>query len=318
MTYAAGAVACTLAFAATLLATTRCRLSCDARLRAAALLLPTAQLALCLLVLYGERRYGMPAAYPLLLAAAFALCGAGDVALLRAGAQAQGRRMREEELRAARCGEEASRAYSELLGCNAARMRELCRGLSGELGVLRGAIERGEAPGFDEVESSLRILEEETKTAYCANKTANAVLLLKAAECRRQEVAFGFEGEVPAGLSIDETHLCSVLANLLDNALNAARQAGAEEGRVRAACVVKGAYLVVEVANTCAADSREHARGSQTAAAGALREHGWGLQIVSELAERYEGRFSLGQSASGEMVATAVLKCVPRADSQPA
>lgn len=315
MTFAVAAAICVLVFAATLLATTRCQPSCGARLRAAAVLLPTAQLALCLLVLYGERRYGMPAAYPLLLAAAFALCGAGDVALLRAGAQAQGRRMREEELRAARCGEEASRAYSELLRCNAVRMRELCRGLSEELDALRGALERGEAPAFDEVESSLRILEEETRTAYCANKTANAVLLLKAAECRRQEVAFGFEGEVPAGLSIDETHLCSVLANLLDNALSAARQAGAGEGRVRAACAVKGAYLVVEVANTYAAASREHTRGSQTAAAGALREHGWGLQIVGELAERYEGQFSLEQSAPGEMVATAVLKCVPRSVS---
>ncbi|MGN0072638.1 MAG: GHKL domain-containing protein [Coriobacteriales bacterium] len=281
------------------------------------LLLPTAQLALCLLVLYGERRYGMPAAYPLLLAAAFALCGAGDIALLRAGARAQGRRMREEELRAARCGEEASRAYSELLGCNAARMRELCQGFSEELGAIKDAIECGEAPVFDEVESSLRTLEDETRTAYCANKTANAVLLLKAAECRRQDVAFGFEGEVPAGLSIEGTHLCSVFSNLLDNALTVACQTGAGEGRVKAACTVKGAYLVVEVANTCAADGGEHARESQAAAAGALREHGWGLQIVSELAERYEGRFSLEQSAPGEMLATAILKCVPRSGCQP-
>ena len=117
---------------------------------------------------------------------------------------------------------------------------------------------------------------------------------------------------MPAGLEIDEAQLCSVLSNLLDNAVEGA--AGAAEGEhwVRVSAGARGAYLVIEVLNSCEPGALKCAVRAGGRPGSALREHGWGLQIVGELAKCHSGSFYLIQSGSEEVTAVVVLKCVPR------
>ena len=282
------------------------------RLWVAAMALPLAQLLAALLVLYCARAGGLSALHGLGVLAALVLCGVGDCALVKTGVRLQGSRLREQELQAAESSREAAQAYAELLKSNAEKMTQACQGFAEQLEALQEEMRAGEELLFDEIECSLDAMEEQVWTSYTANKTANAVLLLKAALCRERGIGFAFEGEVPAVLEIDEAQLCSVLSNLLDNAVEGA--AGAAEGEhwVRVSAGVRGAYLVIEVLNSCESGALKYAVKAGGRPGSALREHGWGLQIVGELAKRHGGSFALKQSRPDEVTAVVVLKCVPR------
>ncbi|MGN0077934.1 MAG: sensor histidine kinase [Coriobacteriales bacterium] len=306
---------CALVCVATCVLLARSCVKGGSRLWVAAMALPLAQLLAALLVLYCVQAGGLSVLHGLGVLAALALCGVGDCALVRTGIHLQGRRLREQELQAAESNREAARAYAELLEGNTEKMAQACQGFAEQLEALQEGMRAGEEPLFGELECSLDAMEEQTRTSYTANKTANAVILLKAALCGERGVAFAFEGEVPAALEIDEAQLCSVFSNLLDNAIEGA--AGVAEGArwVRASAGARGAYLVIEVVNSCAPGALKHTFGAGRRPGSALREHGWGLQIVDELAKRHDGSFSLKQSAPEEVTAVVVLKCVPRQGS---
>lgn len=159
--------------------------------------------------------------------AAMAFCCAGDCALAKGSAQVRGKAANAERLRSARERERAVREYEKLLEKSTCQMQGLCGEFSEELRELKTQM-TGEECDFSEVEAALESLEEGTRTCFCANKTANAVVLLKAKVCADDGISFGFEGVVPEALDIDDLQLCSVFSNLLDNAISAAHEADGE------------------------------------------------------------------------------------------
>ena len=204
----------------------------------------------------------------------------------------------------------------------------------------------GESHMFDGVEAALGELESETRSRYCEHKTANAIIALKAATCQREGVDFEFSGYVPQDIELEDLEMCSVLSNLLDNALNAARGGvqGANESTdadsdgaadasassnetaasadvaardaaqsgafVHLTCQTKGAYLVVRVLNSCSLEAANSKNGTKPrrTSSDSMRKHGWGMQIVEQIAQRHDGRFTLDRGTPGEAAATVVLK----------
>ena len=205
----------------------------------------------------------------------------------------------------------------------------------------------GESHMFDGVEAALGELESETRSRYCEHKTANAIIALKAATCQREGVDFEFTGSVPQNIELEDLEMCSVLSNLLDNALNAAREGaarGADESTdadsdgaadasassnetaasadvaardaaqsgafVHLTCQTKGAYLVIRVLNSCSLEAANSKNGTKPrrTSSDSMRKHGWGMQIVEQIAQRHDGRFTLDRGTPGEATATVVLK----------
>lgn len=293
--------------------------------------MPAAQLVLAVVVLALIWTHGMAAVYVLAVVAAMAFCCVGDCALAKGSAQVRGRAANVERLKSACERERAVREYEELLEKNASQMQRLCGEFSAELRGLKAQMASGECD-FSEVEAALESLEKGMRTRFCANKTANAILLLKARACADNGVSFGFEGAVPEALDIDDLQLCSVFSNLLDNAINAAREANSEHDVgagdnidasggervdvgalgpfVRVRCSTQGAYLTVAIENSCKEDvpSRLRFRHGKSS----VREHGWGLEIVEQIAKEHDGSFSLKRLTPNQATAIAVLKCVKR------
>lgn len=123
-------------------------------------------------------------------------------------------------------------------------------------------------------------------------------------------MAFEAHADVPARVAIDDVDLCALFSNMLDNGINGAVKA---EGRrfVRLDASVRGAMLVVRVANSCRPRSGESSvklgkRGRQGRRT--VDSHGWGLDILGALAERYNGSFE--SAAKGDQwVASMVVRC---------
>ncbi len=92
---------------------------------------------------------------------------------------------------------------------------------------------------------------------------------------------------------VDDIDLCSVLFNLLDNAIEACEKLD-KERRIKLVMFQHKAYLVVRVINT-ADDSMIEKNTELITTKTDKKNHGMGTKIVSEIARKYNGFFNTEQ-----------------------
>ena len=108
--------------------------------------------------------------------------------------------------------------------------------------------------------------------------------------------------------NIRSVDLCAILGNLLDNAIEAARQVPDRSGRTVTLTIRRiHQMLVIKVENTFAAAPIQENGGLKTTKTGGGL-HGWGLKSARTAAEKYDGMVQT--SVSGEVFrAVATLSC---------
>ncbi len=131
---------------------------------------------------------------------------------------------------------------------------------------------------------------------FCDNPIIDVIADVKHADCCDSGIQAEFALEVPRKMpSIPDVELCAVFANLIDNALDAAKAArapgGVPEPFVEVRSEVRGNMLAVSTRNSVvdqavnAGASRNRARKQFKS----VEDHGWGLSIVEEIAARHGG-----------------------------
>ena len=112
----------------------------------------------------------------------------------------------------------------------------------------------------------------------------DAVAADKARRCQAEGIALELRLALPQDLPLDGPALCSVFANLLDNAMEACLRLPAEARQITCSAVCRGGYLIVQERNPlpppldAEARRRRHADG-----------RGLGLEILEQIARRYDG-----------------------------
>ena len=126
------------------------------------------------------------------------------------------------------------------------------------------------------------------RAAWCANTAVNAVLsgyIGQAEECGCQVSA---EVGIPEELPYGEMDLCIVLANTLENAIHACREAPEGERQIELRLeLTDNRRISFSLVNACPRPVRFSADGLP--AAPAKEGHGLGLQSVRSVADRYGG-----------------------------
>lgn len=122
------------------------------------------------------------------------------------------------------------------------------------------------------------------------NALLDYLLNCKTAEARKQEIKTYTEIILPANLQIDETALCSILANLLDNAIEASRREEDADLQIVISCTP--GYLTCRISNRVSTDVMETNPELHTTKADAVN-HGYGLKIVRETVTRCDGMLQM-------------------------
>lgn len=119
---------------------------------------------------------------------------------------------------------------------------------------------------------------------FCQNTLVNAIASNKAAECRKNEIDFDFDLRVPETLNIEEIDICKAYVNIFDNAINAAKAIdGKRYVKIKSFTDESDGMLYITGENNVAPDY-EDKKKSRTG------EHGYGLRILRDTAEKYGGR----------------------------
>ncbi len=125
---------------------------------------------------------------------------------------------------------------------------------------------------------------------YSANPTVNAVLYHKTDMARRKEIDISVSIDASESFPFERSDICSVFANLLDNAIREA--ADTERGFVSVTAARKKGLLFIEVTN-----STKKSFDMEGAKLPTDKEdkgnHGLGLAIVDNIAKKYDGSFML-------------------------
>lgn len=162
----------------------------------------------------------------------------------------------------------------------------------------------GEAMQYlNELQAPVR---EMTDTFWTGDTTADYLINEKSARAKADHTAFDAQVEFPSGMCIKSADLCAILGNLLDNALEAARQvADPKERFVRLTIRRINHLLIIKVENSaCAAPVSENGALKTTKTEQGL--HGWGLKSARTAAEKYDGALQTSY-ADGTFRAVATL-----------
>lgn len=139
---------------------------------------------------------------------------------------------------------------------------------------------------------------------YCENRVVDAVAAHYDAMAKSREVSVRWTLDLPRELPVKEVDFCSVLGNLVENAIVAARNC--EEGRRNAsvkASVFSGSAITLVVENGFTGTVRIAENGFPLSDREA---HGIGLSSVAAIARKYDGALTVSTEGS-TFVATVVL-----------
>ena len=149
---------------------------------------------------------------------------------------------------------------------------------------------------FEELDAYLGTLEQDLDSIDIAIRTGNvgldAILSSKVSIARKNNIEVNCTAKVPDQLKISDVHLCAIVGNLLDNAIEACEKIKSEEGNqfpqkfIRIYIGMFKQQLYISVSNSTNA---KHRRRLNELVTSKLGEHGFGLRRIDKIAEQYDG-----------------------------
>lgn len=115
------------------------------------------------------------------------------------------------------------------------------------------------------------------------------ILSQKAAFARQQNVETSIHAEYPKDCKIDPVDLCTILTNLLDNAMEACGKLPEASAKILSVTIRRiNQFIIIQIANSCIEEpviSKGNFKTSKTD----KRHHGWGMKNVRLAVEKYHG-----------------------------
>ncbi len=192
--------------------------------------------------------------------------------------------------------EEQARRHLEEVRSIHAEMRGYKHDFHHHLQALKGQLEAGEVDRvlsyIEQLDRSLQNVDTLLKTG---NVTVDAILSAKLAQAKADGIAVTVEAVVPDRLALSDLELSIVIGNLLDNAIEACREATGEKF-IRLTVRMKGKMMYFYLLNAAGNKKRKVGSLFRTGKTGA---HGFGLHRAEAILKAHGGwvKFNSEQGA---------------------
>ncbi len=144
----------------------------------------------------------------------------------------------------------------------------------------------------DYLAKTVAAIEALTPVRYCENETVNLIISSFVNKARKLRVTLQADINLPEELNFNDTELCALLSNALENAINAASQVEEENLRkVYIHAIINGDRLVISTENAYVGtiEMEGELPKSKSNEAG----HGFGIKSMVAIVERYGGLYSI-------------------------
>lgn len=248
-----------------------------------------------------------PTKWPMImLCVAAVLCVIADAILYYIMVRSSQNEKLREELRFKDYQNELNLEYYKTAEENSVETRKLRHDLANIIQTAYEIVKNGSEADRTAAEHMLDQLRKEVEDIkiekFCPNTLVNAIASSKAAECRKQNIAYSFDLRVPSSLGIDEVDICKAYVNIFDNAVNAAAAVEGDRSiKIKSFVDENDGMLYISSENAVAPDYGKKKKDR-------AGEHGYGLKILGDTAKKYGGQFVTNES---DGVFTAVLTMKP-------
>ncbi|GEM_PF-2468161 len=140
----------------------------------------------------------------------------------------------------------------------------------------------------DKIDNTYSLMEE----FRSGNKLLDYLLTQKVAEARQLHIKTAVDLDVPAGLPVNDRDLCGVVANLLDNAIEATKDIPEEKRDIQVSIRARKGYLIIKVRNAVDRNVLRDNPDLATTKKDAV-SHGIGTKLVRSIALRNQGTFTV-------------------------
>lgn len=185
---------------------------------------------------------------------------------------------------------QAQSDYYRQMRDNAHALSQIRSEMRIQLQVLQTELDQGD---YALVQSQLAEFRENVNRTgrkhYTGSNVVDAVIEAKVGICHRQAISLHLEGSIPADIGVEPIHLCSVVGNLLDNAIHAVEQLPPDIPKdIWFHASYKGGRLIFICENTAKPGTAVPRKKP-----GLDMEHGWGLNILERIAQDYSGQMEI-------------------------
>lgn len=144
---------------------------------------------------------------------------------------------------------------------------------------------------------------------FCEEEVVNAVLTLKKQMADAEQIPMDISVFIPKIIPVSALDLCSLFCNLLDNAIEACRRNSTISRYITVkADIVRGGYLLIKTENSCEQLPVRESYFFRTSKENAS-EHGYGLKLIEQIAEKYHGQ-TLVQQERTRFIVSVLLNLV--------
>lgn len=282
------------------------------------LLYPASQLVMVAVSAIWIVRLQLPEVYLWIVGLLALACIPVDFQLFREVRKTQEADILRERVRMLEEQERVQVAYRERIAADMEGIMKLRREVAEEMDeAVRRLREQEEGDAQERLSRAVNIMGS-TAFRLCEHRSADAVATMKVKACEEAGVRPRFSLEIPYDVAVPAVELCAVIANLADNGLAAALRArdanelgelgGLGEPGASSASGASGSshepflslrssvrqgHLVIEAKNSISEADRlaweESAKRSRKRQRTWDEAHGWGLSIISGIAQRHGG-----------------------------
>ena len=170
-----------------------------------------------------------------------------------------------------------------------------------QLTVLEALIHQKDYEGLDTLLESLKQqTSNQIQTVFSDNITVNIILQDAAARAMEQKTLFDAHAHLPKELPISDNDLCTLLMNMLDNALEATNHLGESQKRfIYFKAEYKNGFLAIKCENSFDHQINEGENGLPQTTKSDTHFHGFGLTQMSAIAEKYHSMLDISYTNNG-------------------
>ena len=173
---------------------------------------------------------------------------------------------------------------------------ELRHELNHRILAMDALYQKGDYEALGEMLTAMK-KQSDRQTYFTENFTINAILQDAASRAAKADISFQAQAHVPAELPIPENHLCELLMNMLDNALEAAEKVEDPKKRfIRFRTELKDNFLAVKCENSFTGTVLQDETKGFLTKKDKQEAHGFGMKLMEAVTEQYRSILDVSYS----------------------